>query len=70
MPGGQAAERRILMLLTIIVIGLIILWLTGFFGPPVIPAIALPAMHIPWSDPVVHAALIVFAIIAVVVLLR
>ena len=58
------------MLLTVIVIALIILWLTGFFGPPVIPAIALPTLHIAWSNPTVHAALIVLAIIVIVVLLR
>ncbi len=57
------------MLLTIIVIALIILRLTGFFGPPVIPAIALPKLHIAWGDPIVHAAMIVFAIIVVVVLI-
>ncbi len=58
------------MLLTIIVIVLVVLWLTGFFGPPVIPSIVLPTLHIAWTDPVVHAAVIVFAIIVVVVLLR
>jgi hypothetical protein len=58
------------VLLTIIVIALIILWLTGFFGPPVIPAIVLPTLHIAWGDPIVHAAMIVLAIIVVVVLLR
>ncbi len=58
------------MLLTIIVIALVVLWLTGFFGPPVIPAIALPTLHIAWTDPVVHAAVIVFVIVVVVVLLR
>ena len=58
------------MLLTVIVILLVILWLTGFFGPPVIPAIALPTLHVAWSSPTVHAALIVLAIVVVVALLR
>ena len=58
------------MLLTIIVIALVVLWLTGFFGPPTIPSITLPTMHIAWSDPVVHAAVIVLVIVVVVVLLR
>jgi len=58
------------MVLTIIVIALIILWLSGFFGPPVIPAIALPALHIAWGDPLVHAAVIVLGIIIVVAILR
>jgi hypothetical protein len=58
------------MVLTVIVIALVILWLTGFFGPPVIPAIALPTLHIAWSTPVVHAAVIVLVIVGLVVLLR
>jgi hypothetical protein len=58
------------MLLTVIIIALIILWLTGFFGPPVIPAIVLPTLHIAWSDPMVHAAMIVLVLIVAVVLLR
>ncbi len=58
------------MLLTIIVIALIVLWLTGFFGPPVIPAIALPTLHIAWNTPVAHAAVIVLVIVVAVVLLR
>jgi hypothetical protein len=57
-------------MLLIIIIVLIVLWLTGFFGPPVIPAIALPTLHIALSNPTVHAAVIVLAIIVVVVLLR
>jgi hypothetical protein len=59
-----------LMLITVIVIALIVLWLTGYFGPPIIPEIALPTFTISWTDPVVHALVIIFVIIIVVVLLR
>jgi hypothetical protein len=58
------------MLITVIVIALILLWLTGYFGPPVIPAIVLPTLTISWTDPVVHALVIIFVIVIVVVLLR
>ncbi len=58
------------MLITVIAIALLILWLTGFFGPPVIPAIALPMLHISWSDPIVHAVVILLVIVGVVILLR
>ena len=68
--AGKIKERRIYMLLTVIVIALVVLWLTGFFGPPVIPAIALPTLHLAWSDPMVHAAVIVLVLVVAVVLLR
>jgi len=58
------------MLLTVIAIAILILWLTGFFGPPIIPEIALPTMTIAWSDPLVHAIVILFIIVLAVLLLR
>ncbi len=58
------------MLITVIAIALLILWLTGFFGPPVIPEIALPMLHISWTDPIVHAIVILIVIVLVVILLR
>jgi hypothetical protein len=58
------------MLITVIAIGLLILWLTGFFGPPVIPAITLPILTIAWSDPIVHAVVIILLIVLAVMLLR
>jgi hypothetical protein len=58
------------MVVTVIVILLIVLWLTGVFGPPVIPEIALPTITIAWSDPFVQALLIVAVIIIVASLVR
>ena len=58
------------MLITIIVIALILLWLSGYFGPPVIPEIALPTLHIAWSDPLTQAVLIIVVIVLVASLLR
>jgi len=58
------------MLLTVIAVALIVMWLTGFFGPPVIPEIALPMLHITWTDPFVHALVIIGIIILAVLLLR
>ncbi len=58
------------MLITVIAIALLILWLTGFFGPPVIPEIVLPMLTINWTDPLVHALVILFVIVLVVILLR
>lgn len=58
------------MLLTVIAAAILILWLTGFFGPPIIPEIALPTMTIVWSDPLVHAIVILFIIVLAVLLLR
>ena len=58
------------MVITIIVIALILLWLTGYFGPPVIPEIALPTLNIAWSDPMIQALLIIVAIVIVVSLVR
>ena len=58
------------MVVTIIVIVLIVLWLTGAFGPPVIPEIALPTITIAWSDPFIQALLIVAVIIIIVSLIR
>ncbi len=58
------------MLITIIVIALLFLWLTGYFGPPVIPEIAIPTLHIAWSDPLMHAVLIIVVIVIVVALVR
>jgi uncharacterized membrane protein len=57
-------------IITIIVIALILLWLTGFFGPPVIPAIALPAIDIAWSNPYIQALVIIAVIVIVVSLIR
>jgi len=58
------------MLITVIAIALLVLWLTGFFGPPVIPEIALPMLTISWTDPLVHAVVIIAVIVFVVMLLR
>ena len=58
------------MIITIIVIALILLWLTGFFGPPVIPAIALPTIAIDWSNPLFQALLIIGVIVLIVMLVR
>lgn len=58
------------MIVTLIVIAVILLWLTGFFGPPVIPEIALPTLSIPWSDPLVQAVLVIVVIVVIVLLLR
>jgi len=58
------------MLLTVIAVALLVLWLTGFFGAPVIPEIALPMLTISWSDPIVHAVVILLLIVLAVVLLR
>ena len=57
-------------IITIIVIALILLWLTGFFGPPVIPAIALPTIDIAWSNPYIQALVIIAVIVIVVSLIR
>ena len=58
------------MILTIIVIALILLWLTGYFGPPVIPAIVLPTIDIAWSNPFVQALVIIAVIVILVSLVR
>ena len=58
------------MLITVIAIALLILWLTGFFGAPVIPEIALPMLTISWSDPLVQAVDIILIIVIAVILLR
>jgi hypothetical protein len=58
------------MLITIIVIALILLWLSGVFGPPVIPAIALPTIAIAWSNPLIQALLIIGVIVLIVLLVR
>jgi len=58
------------MIIAVIAIALIILWLTGFFGPPVIPEIVLPILHISWTDPVVRAIVILVVVVLVVILLR
>ncbi len=58
------------MVVTILVIALIVLWLTGVFGPPVIPEIVLPTITIAWSDPFIQAILIVALIIVVVSVVR
>jgi hypothetical protein len=53
-----------------IVIALILLWLTGYFGPPVIPEIALPTISIAWSDPLIQALLIIAVIVIIVAAVR
>lgn len=58
------------MLITVIVIALVVLWLTGYFGPPVIPEIVLPTLTISWTDPIVHALAIILLIVIAVILLR
>jgi len=58
------------MLIAFIAIALLVLWLTGFFGAPVIPEIALPMLTISWSDPIVRAVVILFLIVLAVILLR
>jgi len=58
------------MLIIVIAIALLVLWLTGFFGAPVIPEIALPMLTISWSDPIVKAVVILFLIVLAVILLR
>ena len=58
------------MLITAVVVILILLWLAGFFGPPVIPEIALPTIAIAWSDPFIQAILIVAVIVIIVMLIR
>ena len=57
------------MLIIVIAIALLVLWLTGFFGAPVIPEIALPMLTISWSDPIVKAVVILFLIVLAVILL-
>jgi hypothetical protein len=58
------------MLIIVIAIALLVLWLTGFFGAPVIPEIALPMLTISWSDPIVKAVVIILLIVLAVILLR
>lgn len=58
------------MVITIIVIALILLWLTGYFGPPVIPEIALPTISIAWSNPFIQALLIIAVIVIIVSVVR
>ena len=58
------------MLIVLAAILLVVLWLTGFFGPPVIPEIALPTISIAWSDPLIQAMVIVVVIVVIVALIR
>ena len=58
------------MLITFIAVALLVLWLTGFFGAPVIPEIAMPMLTISWSDPIVQAIVIIFLVVLAVILLR
>jgi hypothetical protein len=58
------------MVATIIVIILIVLWLAGVFGPPVIPEITLPTITIAWSDPLIQAFIIVVVIVIIAALIR
>jgi hypothetical protein len=55
-------------MLVMILIVLVVLWLAGFFGPPMIPAIALPT--IAFSATFVQALLIILVIVVIVALLR
>ncbi len=57
-------------MITIIVIALFLLWLSGFFGPPVIPEIALPTISIAWANPFIQALVIIAVIVIVVSLIR
>ncbi len=56
-------------MLTIIIIILLLLWLSGYFGAPVIPSIALPtiSLHLAPYLPVLY---IILVIVLIVVLLR
>ena len=56
-------------MLTIIIIILLLLWLSGHFGPPVIPAIALPTLSVNLA-PYMPTLYIVLVIVVIVVLLR
>ena len=58
------------MLLTVLAIAILILWLTGFFGQPVIPEVVLPVLTISWSDPVMHAVVVLIVVVVLVMLLR
>ena len=58
------------MLIVLLAVLLVVLWLAGFFGPPVIPEIALPTISIAWSDPLIQAMVIVAIIVVIVALVR
>lgn len=56
-------------MLTLIIIVLLLLWLSGYFGPPVVPAIALPTLSL-HLGPYLPVLYILLVIVVIIVLLR
>lgn len=56
-------------MLTLIIIVLVLLWLSGYFGPPVIPALALPTLSLNLG-PYLPALYILLVIVVIILILR